>query len=80
MFAESDESTAILPRVMRIVHQKAFQTPKIGLTGMGTWIIQMKARTTGRQTMNPIWNWTTAVRIQKHRSSVILVPHRMFPD
>jgi hypothetical protein len=34
MFAESNESTAILPRVMRIVHQKAFQTPKIDLPGM----------------------------------------------
>jgi hypothetical protein len=80
MFAESDETTAILPRVMRIVHQKAFQTPQFGLTGVGIWIIQMIARTAGKQTINPIWNWTNAVRIQKPRSSGMSVPHRISPD
>jgi uncharacterized protein (DUF2062 family) len=49
-------------KLMKIAHPKAFQTPKIGLTGMGTWIIQTTAKTTGRQTMNEIWNWTTLVR------------------
>jgi len=48
MFAESNESTAILPRAMRIVHPKAFHTLKIGLTGMGTWIFHKKTRTAGR--------------------------------
>ena len=65
MCAELNELTAIQPKVMRIAHLKAFQTPTIGLTGMGTWIVQMSAKTTGRQTMDQIWNWTMAVRIQK---------------
>jgi hypothetical protein len=54
MSAESNELTTILLNVMKIAQQKAFQTPKIGLTGMGTWIIQTTAKTTGRQTMNQI--------------------------
>jgi hypothetical protein len=53
---------------MRIVHLKAFQTLKIGLTGMGTLIIQMTVMTTNRQTMNQIWNETTPERFQKPRS------------
>jgi hypothetical protein len=65
---------------MRIVHQKAFQRLKIGLTGIGISIIQKKARTTGRETMNPIWNGTMAVRIPNLRSSGTSVPYRMFPD
>jgi hypothetical protein len=69
MYAESNQSTAILPTVMTIEHLKALQTPKIDLTGMGTWIIQMTAKTTERQTMNQIWNWTMAVRIQKPPST-----------
>jgi hypothetical protein len=65
MSAESNKSNAMLLKVMSIANPKAFQTPKIGLTGMGTWIIQTTAKVTGRQTMNQIWNRTTAVRIQK---------------
>jgi hypothetical protein len=60
---------------MRIVHLTAFQTLKIGLAGMGTWMIQMRARMTGKQTRNKMWNWTMAVRVQKPRRSRILVPH-----
>ena len=52
MSAKSNESTIILPNLMRIVHQEAFWTLKIGLTGIGTWIIQPTAKTTARQTMN----------------------------
>jgi len=40
-------------KVVRIAHLKAFQTLKIGLTGMGTWIIRTTLKMTGRQTMNP---------------------------
>jgi hypothetical protein len=60
---------------MMIVHQKAFHIPKIGLTGMGIWIIQITAGMTGRQTMNPICNWATAVKIQNPRSGGILGLH-----
>jgi hypothetical protein len=67
MSTESNESTTILLKVMRIAHLKAFQTLKIGLTELGSWIIQTTVKMTGRGTMNRIWNWTTAVRIQKPR-------------
>jgi hypothetical protein len=50
---------------MRIAYLKAFQTPKIGLTGMGTGIIQTTVKMTGRQKMNLIWNLTMPVKIQK---------------
>jgi len=65
MSAESNELTAILPKVMRKAHLKAFLTPKIGLTGMEIWIIPTTAKMTGRGTMNQILNWTTADRFQK---------------
>jgi hypothetical protein len=45
MFAESDESTVIQSKVTRITHLTAFQTPKIGITGMGIWIVQMTPKT-----------------------------------
>jgi hypothetical protein len=80
MSAESNESTTILLNVMRIAHLKAFQTQKISLTGMGTWIIQTTAKTTGRETMNQIWNWTTAARIQKTRSCRMRVLYQMVLD
>jgi len=80
MSAESNKSTTILPKVMRIVHLNSFPTQKIGLTGIGTWIIQMTAKTIGRQTMNQIWNWTIAVMIENPWSSGMLVPRQLFPD
>jgi len=80
MSAESNESTAILPKVIWISHLNAFQTPKIGFTGMGTWIIQMPVKTTARQTMNQTWNCTMALTIPKPRSSGMLVPHQLFVD
>jgi len=52
MSAESKESTTIQSTGMRTVYLKAFWTPKIGLTGMMSSILQMTAKTTGRQTMN----------------------------
>jgi len=75
MYAESNQSTTILRKVMTIEHLKALQTPKIALTGMGSWIIQMTAKTTERQTLNQIWNWTMAVRIQKPQRTGMYVPH-----
>jgi hypothetical protein len=78
--AESNESTAILLKVKRIAHLKAFQTPKIGLTGMGTWIIQATAKMTGRRTMMQIWNWTTALSFQIPWRCGIWVRHGMFLD
>jgi hypothetical protein len=68
MSTESNESTAILLKVMWIAHLTPFQIPKIGFTGMETWIIQRAVKITGRQTMNQIWDWTMAVTIQKLRS------------
>ena len=43
-----------LIEVVRIAHLKGFRTPNIGLTGMGTWIFQMTAKTNVRQTLNLI--------------------------
>ena len=80
MSSKSNELTAILPKVMRLVHLKAFQTPKIALTGMGSWIFQTPAKPTGRQIMNQIWNWTMAVRIQTPWSGGMWVPNWIFPD
>lgn len=51
MSVESEESTAIQLKVMRIGHLDAFWTLETGLTGMGTWKIQITADTTERQTM-----------------------------
>jgi len=52
MSAESEESTAIPAKVMRIAYLKAFPSPKIGLSGIVIGIIQMRAKITARQTMN----------------------------
>jgi len=41
MSTELRQLTAIQLEVMGFVHQKAFATPKIDLTGMVTWIIQL---------------------------------------
>jgi hypothetical protein len=65
MPGESNVSTAILREVMRIVDVKAFWTPKIILTAMGTWIIEISAQTTGRQTMNSTYSHTIESKIQK---------------
>jgi hypothetical protein len=54
---------------MRIANLKAFQIPKIDLTGMGTWIIQSTGKKAGRHTMKQRWTWTMAVRIQNLQSS-----------
>jgi pyridoxal biosynthesis lyase PdxS len=54
MSDKSKQLTAILLKVMRIVHLKSFQTPKIGITGMRTWVIQIRVRTTGIQKINQI--------------------------
>jgi hypothetical protein len=69
MYTDSNKSTTMLSDVIRIVHLIAFQTSNIGLTGMGTVIIQITEKKTGRQTMNHIRNRTMAVRIQKPQSS-----------
>jgi hypothetical protein len=54
---------------MNIVDLKALQTPKFGLKGLGTWIMQTIAKTTAREIMNLRWNGTTEVGIQKPWSS-----------
>jgi len=54
MCAESEASTVIQSKVMRIAHLKAFPTPKICLIGMATLIIQMTAMTIAPQTWNLI--------------------------
>jgi len=68
--AESDDNSA----------PKAFPTLKIGSTGMETWIIQSRAKTTVRQTMNPIWSYTTASRMRNALSSGMCVLLQMCPD
>jgi len=52
--AESEESTVIQSKVIRITHRKAFRTLKIGLAGMGTWIIQLTAKAIAQWTLNLI--------------------------
>jgi len=54
MSAKSAKSTVIQSKVMRTAHLEAFLTSIIGLTGMVIWIIQTKAKTTVRQTINLI--------------------------
>jgi len=53
MTAESEKLTDIQTKVMRTANMKTFWTPKIGLTGLGTWIIQTTLKMTGRPTINP---------------------------
>jgi len=62
MFTESEESTIIQMKVMRLAHLNAFRIPKIGLTGMVTWKIQMTAKAHSRHWI-PYWPW------QPHRGS-----------
>jgi len=80
MSAESNDSIAILPQLTSIVHLNAFQTQKSGLNGMGIWILQMTAKTTGTQTMYYKCNWTMAMRIQKPWSGGMYVRHWTFLD
>jgi len=54
MSAKSEHSTVIQSKAMRIAHQEAFPNPKIGLTGMATWIIQMTGHRIAQQTFNLI--------------------------
>jgi len=54
MSTKSEESTITQSNVMSIAHLKAFRTLKIGLSGMGTWIIQITARTIAQRTLNLI--------------------------
>jgi len=80
MSAQSGESTVIRPKVMRIVHLKAFLTPKIGLTGMVRWIIQMWAMTAGGQTTGRISRLRMALMHRQPQSTGMCVPLQMFPD
>lgn len=52
MAANPGELTVILQKEMRIVHMKAFPTPRIGLTGMETLIIHMRATMAGSHMMS----------------------------
>jgi len=54
MYVESEESTVMPSKVMRIAHLKAIETPKISSTGTATGIIQMPAKTIAWQMMNRI--------------------------
>jgi len=63
MSAESEESTIIQLKLIRIVHLKAFRIPKIGLTGMGIHITKWKQR----QLHGRLWIWFRAR--QYHRGS-----------
>ena len=55
----------IQPKVIRIVHLTAFPTPKFGLTGLVTWIIQSRAMITWRQTTNQILGMTLTLKFQR---------------
>ena len=69
MPAESKESTLIQSKTTRIAHLKVFWTPKIGSTGMATWIIQMTAKTIPQLMMNQIQSIIVALRIRNAQSS-----------
>jgi len=80
MSAQSEESTIIRWNVMRIAHLKAFQKPKIGLTGLATWIIRMTAKTIAQQTLDLILSKAMVSRIRNAQSSGMWVLCQMFPD
>jgi len=80
MSTKSNKSTAIQQKVMRIVNLKAFRTPKVGLTGMATWIIYITAKKTVRETINPIWSEARGWTIRETQLSAMWVPHRVSPD
>jgi len=78
--AESEESTFVCSKVMRIVHLKAFLTPKIGWTGMATWIIEMTQKTIGWQMLNLIYSKAMVSMIRNSQSSGLWVPRQIFRD
>jgi len=80
MSAKSEESTVIQSKVMRVAHFKAFWTPKIGLPGMVTWIIQMTAKIIAWQMSNFIYGKTMASMIRNIQTSGMGVLCQIFPD
>jgi len=78
--AKSEESTVIQSKGMRIARLKPFRTQKISLTGMGTWIIQMTAKTIAWRTLNLAWSKTIASTIRNAQSRGMWVPRHMFLD
>jgi len=80
MFAKSEVSTVIQSKVMRAEHLKAFRTLKIGLTGMGTEIIQLTVKTIAHRTLNLIWRNTITSSNRNASSSGMWSPHQVFPD
>jgi len=69
MSAESEESTVMQPKVMRIVHPKAFGTLEIRLTEMVDWIIQTRGKMNVRQTTNPTKSIAVALKLGKAQST-----------
>jgi hypothetical protein len=63
MSTESEDSTIIQSYIIRIAYLKGFRTLKIGLTGTGTYIIQMSAKTIAGRMLIPIWRKSIALRI-----------------
>jgi hypothetical protein len=54
MSAKFEETTVIQSNVKWIAHLSEFQTPKIGLTGTGTLLIQLTVKMIARLTLNLI--------------------------
>jgi len=78
--AKSKESTVIQTKVIRIAQLKLFRTLTIGLTGIGTWILQISAIMMMRWTVNLIKSKTIASRIQNSQISAIQAPCQLVPD
>ena len=77
---EPEESTVIQSNVTTIAHLKVFQTLMIGLTGVGTCIVQMTAKMIAGWTLNVIWSKTIALTIQNAQISGLWAPSQMFSD
>jgi len=78
--AESGESTVIQWKVSMIAHLTAYRIPKIGLTGMATWIIQITVKRIALEPMNLIWSTTMASQIRNAQGSMMSAQHQMWPD
>jgi hypothetical protein len=68
-----------MSKVMRIAHLKAFWSLKIGLTGMGTNIIQMTAKTIAQLTFKLISSNKIALSIRNAQTSWMWALFQMFP-
>jgi hypothetical protein len=67
--------TVIQPTVVSIEHPKALPTPRIAVTAMVIWIIQLRAKMNVRKTMNPIQSHAVVLKLRKSQTAALLVLH-----